>query len=170
MNRRLSTQDVQSPARSSLSGPSRRRACGNKPQARASAVDSRCGQDARLLRGPRRELYGRRRSSASGVGRHPQRLSRFAARRVHVDRRPASIGQGASRTLSPARRTLRARAGLRASRLVDARDGLFQRPPASALYARPRLRPCAITSTRCRKRSAEGCCSKIRRLMSPFAN
>jgi uncharacterized protein len=26
-----------------------------------------------------------------------------AARRVHVDRRPASIGQGASRTLSPAR-------------------------------------------------------------------
>ena len=53
-----------------------------------------------LLRGPRRELHGRRRPAASCARAHPPRQSRVAAWRVHVDRRPAAARQGASRSAS----------------------------------------------------------------------
>ena len=72
--------------------------------------------------------------------------------------------------LQGARRALRAGAGFRASRLVDARDDLLQRPAAAAVHAAPRLRASPTTSTRCRTRSAGRSCSRTRRPTSCFRN
>ena len=94
------------------------------------------GRAGRLLRGPRRELHGRRRAAARGARPHPARPSGVAARGLHVDRRAAAARPGASRALRGAGRALRAGAGLRAPRLVDARDDLLQRPAAAALHPR----------------------------------
>ena len=170
MNRRLSTQDVSKPSCSSLSGPSHRRACRNKPQARASAVHPRWPEDRWLLRSPRRKLHGRRRSSASRARRYPQRLSRFrctacacrSAARVRWTRRISNAFDGSSNATSP-RWSPSISPGRRTRRPISTTCCLCPIP-------RRRLRPCAITSTRSRKPSAEGCCSKIRRPMSRFAN
>ena len=113
---------------------------------------------------------GARRPAASRARSDPQRPFHFAARRVHVDRRAATPGQGASRALPRARSTLRAGARLRASGLVDARATSISTTSCRCPTPRRRSRRCAITSTRCRRRSAVRCCSKIRRPMSSSGN
>ena len=121
-------------SRPRLSGASNRWIGRNELQAPALASDPRGPKASRLFRDPRRELHGRRRSASSRPRDHPSRPRRFAAWRVHVDRRPARPGQGASRALRRARSALRAGARLRASGVVDLRERLFQRPAAAALH------------------------------------
>ena len=157
------------PSRSSLSVPSHRGACRNKLQARASAGDFPGAQE-RLLRGPRRELYGRRRSAASCVGRHPQRLSRFrctacacrSAARIHSTKRISNAFVRSSNATSP-RWSPSIWPG-RPTRRAYFNDLLplpYTCGHASTVSA--------ITSTKSRRRSAKRCCSKIPPLMSLFA-
>ena len=83
---------------------------------------------------------------------------------------PQPLDRGAPRPLRGARRALRAGAGLRAPRLVDARDDLLQRPAAAALHpAHPGARS-PPTSRRCRRRSAGRSCSRTRRPTWSSAN
>ena len=99
--------------------------------------------------------------------RHPRALSDLAPWRRPLDRRRGPARQGASRAAEGARRALRARAVLRASRLVEPRQRLSQRSPAAALHRRDAGAGLPITSTRCRRRSGAGCCSRIPRPMWP---
>ena len=153
-----------------LSGLSDRRPRRDQLQARASAGDPRRrhGRTASSRSMPRTTWAPAARRTGRCTRIRP-RLSGVAARRLHVDRRPAAARQGASRALQGARRALRAGAGLRASRLVDARHDLLQRSAAAALHARRRWRASPIISTRCSRRSAGRSCWRTRRPMSCFA-
>ena len=123
---------------------------------------------ARLLRNSRRELYGRRRPAASRARSASAATIRFrctaCACRSAVRSRWTGRISRASRALV---RALRARARLRASRLVDARRRLLQRPAAAALH-RGDARAVCDHIDEVQEAIGRRSCSKIPRPMSLF--
>ena len=155
---------------SPLSGFFRGRVGRDELQARASPSHRRAREARRLLRGACGKLHGRRRAASPRARANPHRSSDFASWRLHVDRRPGAPRRRSSRSLPFARRALRTRLGIRASRLVDARDHLLQRPAAAAVHGGDSGARRATISTRSRTPSVGRSCSKILRPTLPSAN